>query len=86
MAEFTNGVQDAVVIGKFNKLRVTVSNSGEPAYVPNMTVTADRYFELIPPVSHEDCLVDVTDTKVFLQCQLSNPIKNNSSVRPVTNV
>uniref|UniRef100_A0A0P4W2E3 Uncharacterized protein n=2 Tax=Scylla olivacea TaxID=85551 RepID=A0A0P4W2E3_SCYOL len=77
-AEFINGIKDVVVIGKMNKLRVTVSNSGEAAYLPNMTLSADRYFILTPPVSH-DCDISTNDTKVLLQCQLSNPIKNNSS-------
>lgn len=79
VAEIINGDDDTVVIGKVNKLRVTVSNSGEAAYLPKMNVTADRHLILTRPASHECLPTDLPDdTKVLLQCDLSNPIKKSS--------
>ena len=74
---------NSVTIGKINKLRVEVSNIGEAAYLPTMNITADPRLLLIVPVSHE-CTHLKDDTKNSVECDLPNPIKNDSPVRLVT--
>lgn len=64
-------------------LQVEVSNSGEPVYLPTMTVKVDPPLTLILPLSH-DCKFLNTDLRTSLECSLSNPIKKGSSVRHAT--
>lgn len=64
-------------------LRVEVSNSGEPVYLPVMAVRVDPPLTLILPLSH-DCKFLDADLRTSLQCSLSNPIKRGSSVRHAT--
>lgn len=70
---------DSLVIGKKNKLRVEVSNSGEPVYVPTLIVTADPGITLTP-ISQglRDC---ANYNETSLSCIIDKSIKNDNKVR-----
>ncbi|KAG0717791.1 Integrin alpha-PS5 [Chionoecetes opilio] len=75
-ATFMDGPNEVVVIGKRNKLRVEVSNAGEPVYLPTVNVTADPYVTLTHSHDHDCHFKD--GWKSSFNCSLSNPIKKDS--------
>ncbi|XP_063612656.1 integrin alpha-7-like, partial [Penaeus indicus] len=66
--------ETASVIGSENKSSVTVSvfNKGEPAFLPNVTVSVDPPLALLLPNTHS-CNFPSGD-RSFLACHLRNPI------------
>lgn len=79
-ATFVDGSNDSLVIGKKNKLRVEVSNSGEPVYVPTLIVTSDPGITLTP-ISQglRDC---ANYNETSLSCIIDKSIKNDN--KPAT--
>lgn len=70
------------MIGGEDKPSVTVSvfNTGEPVFLPNVTVSVDSPLALILPNTHS-CNFPNADNRTFLACRLRNPIMPDEKVR-----
>lgn len=67
--------ETAFVIGGEDKPSITVSvfNTGEPVFLPNVTVSVDSPLALMLPNTHS-CNFPSGDNRTFLACHLRNPI------------
>ncbi|XP_047487979.1 integrin alpha-7-like isoform X1 [Penaeus chinensis] len=67
--------ETAFVIGSEDKPSITVSvfNTGEPVFLPNVTVSVDSPLALMLPNTHS-CNFPNADNRTFLACHLRNPI------------
>lgn len=70
-----------LVIGEDNKpvMEVVVYNTGEPAFLPNMTVTVAPPLVLDLPISH-NCEFSNGVNRSSIVCQLVNPIPKDGKV------
>ncbi|XP_050694208.1 integrin alpha-PS4-like [Eriocheir sinensis] len=69
---FLDGNNSSVVIGKINRLEVTVSNKGEHAYLPSLMVTLEPPLVVVQP-PHQ-CIFHSSE----LVCNLTNPLKSSN--------
>lgn len=72
---FPDMFDESFVVGSHSRLKlmVDVSNGGEPAFLPNLTVVVPEPLSLYLPVTHNCHLPLINDGRV-LHCTLSNPI------------
>ncbi|XP_066954005.1 integrin alpha-V-like [Macrobrachium rosenbergii] len=78
-AKFTNLREDEyLVIGiKQPELEISISNSGESVFLPNVSISVPKPFLLFKPTSHS-CEFASKGDRSHLVCQLKNPIQKEN--------
>ncbi|XP_064088838.1 integrin alpha-PS3-like [Macrobrachium nipponense] len=79
-AEFINfREEDYLVIGgtKQPEMKISVRNTGESVFLPNVSISVPKPFVLFLPTSH-NCEFSSKDDRSHLVCQLKNPIQKEN--------